>query len=307
MVNSPDRILVIGASGFLGGACVRALRARGKTVIEAVSGRAPHPGARTVDLLDEAAVRALLADARPSGLLHAAWRPVRGDVMNATGNLDWLKASLTLVQAFYDAGGSRAAAIGSSAEYDWSYGVCRAGITPMRPQTIYGAAKHALYVALTAYAERQRLSFVWPRIFFVYGPGEHETRLAASVAKALLEGRPAECTHGRQVRDYLHVDDVAEGIAAAMLSDLQGEIDIASGAPLPVRELVLEIARQLKREDLIRLGARPSPAHDAPIVLGDPEPAARILAWSPRHDLTSGVADTLSWARRAFGPGGAAA
>jgi nucleoside-diphosphate-sugar epimerase len=303
MANSPDRILVTGASGFIGSACVRALRARGKEVIEVVSART-QTGARKVDLLDDAAIRSLLADVRAGTLLHAAWRPVHGDILSAPNNLDWLTASLNLVQSFYATGGQRAAVVGSSNEYDWSYGVCRVGITPMRPWTVYGAAKQALHVALAAYARQLGLSFVWPRIFFVYGPRENETRLAASVAKALIRGYPAECTHGRQVRDYLHVDDVAEGIVAATLSTHQGEIDIAGGVPLPVRGLALEIARQLGREDLLRLGARPSPATDAPIVLGDPEPASRILGWSPRYGLEEGVAHTLEWARSAFDVGG---
>lgn len=292
------RVLVTGARGFLGRASMRLLLAHGWDVVG--TSNSSGDGHRRLDVLDEHAVRALLTDVKPTHLLHAAWRPVHGDVMRSPDNLTWLRASLALVQAFHQSGGVRAAVIGSSAEYDWTDGVCRNNVTPMRPATIYGACKQALHIALDSYAQTTGLGFVWPRVFFVYGPGEHGTRLAASVIRALLRGEPAECTHGRQVRDYLHVDDVASGIVAALESGHNGAVDIASGQGLPVRELVLQIARELGREDLLRLGARPSPVHDAPLVVGDATEAAALLGWAPSFTLQEGIADTIAWERRAL-------
>jgi len=295
------RVLVTGARGFLGGAAARLLGERGWEVVGVSSPRGGDPSrGRVVDLLDEGAVRELMLELRPSHLLHAAWKPVRGDVMRSPDNLAWLKASLGIVQAFREAGGQRAAVIGSSAEYDWSEGICRNNVTPLKPQTMYGAAKHALHVALQGYARATGMSFVWPRVFFVYGPGEHETRLVASVIKALVRGEPAECTHGLQVRDYLHVDDVARGIVQALESEHQGGIDIAAGQGLAVRDLVLAVATQLGRTDLVRLGARPSPVHDAPSVVGDATEAAAVLGWAPRFTLEAGIADTITWGRAEF-------
>jgi nucleoside-diphosphate-sugar epimerase len=69
---------------------------------------------------------------------------------------------------------------------------------------------------------------------------------------------------------------------------------------VPVRELVLEVARQLGREDLLRLGARPSPVHDAPLVLGDASEAAALFGWAPQFTLPDGIADTISWERSAL-------
>jgi nucleoside-diphosphate-sugar epimerase len=292
------RVLVTGASGFLGAPISRQLIAQGWDVVRASA--AERGGHRRVDLLDPDAVRALMDDVRPTHLVHAAWRPVRGNAMYAPDNLTWLRASLDVVQAFREAGGGRAAVIGSSAEYDWSDGICRNGVTPMRPSTIYGACKYALFMALDAFARTVDLSFVWPRVFFVYGPGEHESRLVASVIRALVRGEPAECTHGGQVRDYLHIDDVASGVVAALESEHRGAIDIASGHGIAVGELVTEVARAMGREDLLRLGARPSPAHDVPLVLGDPTEAAAVLGWAPRMTLADGIADTIAWGRRAF-------
>ena len=284
------KVLVTGAHGFIGPACVGALKARGLDVLA--------PPSRDLNLLDEARVQSYMARTRPTHLLHAAWRPVRGDVMRSTENFAWLKASLCLFEAFHAAGGTRVASVGSCAEYDWSYGLCRTGITPLKPTVPYGAAKHALHVAMESYARQVGLSFVWPRVFFVYGPGEHETRLGVYVLKSLLQGRPAELTHGRQIRDYLHVRDVGEGIVAALLSKHQSEIDIARGEPMALRDLALEIGRQTGRAELLRLGARPAPAQEAPVVLSDTAHARAHLDWAPRIRLDQGVAEMVDWGGR---------
>lgn len=299
------RVVVTGAKGFLGQACVRELRARNWDVVGVSTEQRSGGGIawRQVDLLDARATRAMLEEVRPSHLLHAAWKPVHGDVMRSLHNVGWLKASIDLAQAFHETGGQRFVGIGTAAEYDWAQGLCRNGVTPTRPATLYGSSKHALHVTLDAYARSTGMSFVWPRVFFVYGPGEHPSRLAASVVQSLLRGEQARCTHGRQIRDYLHVDDVASGIVSALESDHCGAIDIASGEQLAVRDLVKEIARQLGREDLVLMGARPSPVHDAPMVVGDSSQAEVALNWKPKIGLQRGIEDTIAWGRKALSYG----
>lgn len=292
------RVLVTGATGFLGRPTVRQLRQRGWDVVPVSASGAD--GTERLDLLDEHAVKAFIGATRPSHLLHAAWRAVHGDVMRSPENVRWTAASLLLVEAFRANGGERAAVVGSSAEYDWTDGICRNGVTPLRPATLYGSCKYALYLALDAFARATGLGFVWPRVFFVYGPGEHESRLVASVIKSLVQGVPAGCTEGRQIRDYLHVEDVAAGLVAALESSYSGPVDIAGGPAIAVRDLVTRVAQQLDREDLLRLGARPIPVHDVPLVIGDGDEAARLFGWTPRLSLDEGIADTIAWGRSAF-------
>ena len=294
------RVLVTGARGFLGHASLRVLQTRGWDVVGVSRTTGTSQCHIGVDLLDATAVHSMLKDVKPTHLLHAAWRPVRGDVMRSPENLTWLAASIHLVKAFHEAGGKRVAIIGTSAEYDWSNGVCRNDVTPLRPQGVYGATKHALRVALESFARAVGLGFVWPRVFDVYGPGEHEARLAASVIRSIVRGEPAKCTMGTQVRDYLHIDDVARGIVAALESEHQGAIDIAGGQGIAVRDLVLLIARALGREDLVQFGALPSPAHDVPLLVGDPAEAAAQLGWRPRIELHDGIRETVDWGRAAF-------
>jgi nucleoside-diphosphate-sugar epimerase len=289
------RVLVTGARGFLGGAAARLLKARGWDVVGVSSSEAG--GYLQADLLDETVVRAMIHDVKPSYLLHAAWLPIHGDVMRSPKNLMWLKASVALVHAFHEEGGRRAAVVGTSAEYDWSNGMCRNNITPMRPASVYGACKHALHIALEAYARVAELGFVWPRVFDVYGPREHDTRLVASVMRSLMNGQFAECTHGMQLRDYLYVDDVARGLVAALESEYNGAVDLAGGSGVRVRDVVLQIARELGREDLVRFGVRPPPVHDVPVVIGDGTEAAALLGWKPTYSLEAGIAATIASTR----------
>jgi nucleoside-diphosphate-sugar epimerase len=304
-VEVKDLLLLTGAGGFIGSHCL-GLATEHYEILATTSRSAPpaRKGVQWVrlDLLDEPAVRRLIASERPSHLLHAAWRHVHGDVMSSPENLRWMRASLALVEAFREHGGTRAAVLGSCAEDDWSSGVWRPTSAPHRPHSLYGATKLAMRMALEAYAARTRLSLVWPRPFSLYGPGENESRLVAYVVNALLDGKPAETTDGRQIRDYLHVRDAASGIVAALQSDVVGPLDICSGEAITVREMVREIARQIGREDLLRLGARLAAADEVKVVLGDPRPAREKLGWRPMFGLEDGLADTIAAARAAQAP-----
>jgi nucleoside-diphosphate-sugar epimerase len=147
-----------------------------------------------------------------------------------------------------------------------------------------------------AYAATSGLSAAWARVFFLYGPGEHPQRLVASVVRALLRGEPAPCSHGRQVRDYLHVQDVANGLVAVLDSGLRGDVNVSSGQAVTLREMVETAARLVGRPDLLRLGAVPARANDAPLVVGAAARAA-ALGWRPCHDLESGLRHTIAWWR----------
>ncbi|MEZ4330500.1 MAG: GDP-mannose 4,6-dehydratase [Myxococcota bacterium] len=149
-----------------------------------------------------------------------------------------------------------------------------------------------------AFAEQAQLSAAWGRVFFLYGPREHPDRLVSSVIRSLLRGEPARCSHGRQIRDYLHVQDVADGLVALLDSDLRGAVNVSSGEATTLREIVLTIGRLLDRGDLIQLGALPARANDTALVVGD---NARIVAetgWKPAHDLESGLRQTIEWWQR---------
>jgi len=297
------KVLLTGASGFIGRHCLPALIAHGYEV-HAVSSR---PRAAPVedmsdcvhwyqaDLLDAAQVSALLARVEPTHLLHSAWYAVPGAYWAAPENFRWVEASLHLAQTFVARGGQRVVVTGSCAEYDWRYGYCSEQVTPLRPATVYGICKHALQLMLDALCKQKNVSAAWGRLFFLYGQHEYAERLVASVIRALLQEQVARCSHGGQIRDFLYVHDAADALVALLDSDVNGAVNIASGTPVMLRQVVEEIAVQLGRPDLIKLGALPAPEHEPRLLLADVARLRDEVKWSPQYDLASGLAETIDW------------
>jgi nucleoside-diphosphate-sugar epimerase len=295
-------ILVTGATGFIGRNTLVPLMERGFEVVALTSRDLQDtvPGVRYVqcDLSDRAAVKAVMAEIGPGHLLHLAWRAVVSGLWTAPENMDWLQISLDLARAFVEAGGQRMTVCGSCGDYDWTSGLCTEDVTPLAPGTFYGQAKVALYQALTGYCQINNVELSWGRVFFVYGPGEHESRLGASVVKSLLNGEEALCSHGMQLRDYMHVGDVGAGLAALSASSLTGAYNIASGQAVRVKDVIEGLAAAIGRPELIKLGARDAPAFEPPLITADMTKTRKAgLDWAPRFDIEAGTRDTVDWFR----------
>ena len=293
------KVLLTGAAGFIGHHCLEPLKARGYEV-HAVSTKPMKSGKGGVhwhqaNLLEPGAAKALLAEVKPSHLLHLAWFVVPGKLITAPENFAWVRASMELVQEFAAHGGKRLTVCGSGYEYDWNYGYCSEKLTPAVPNTVYGSCKHALNLLVQSFATQAALSAAWGRVFFLYGPNEHPQRLVSSVILSLLKGEPAKCSHGRQIRDYLHVQDVAEGMVALLDSEVTGAVNVSSGQATTLREIVLTIGRVLERPELIQLGAIPARANDTPLVVGENLRLLNEVGWKQQFDLEAGLRQTIDW------------
>jgi nucleoside-diphosphate-sugar epimerase len=285
------RVLVTGAGGFIGRQTLGPLRERGFDV---------HAVGRVqgVDLLAPGAAVAAVEAVRPTHLLHLAWYAEHGRFWTAPQNLAWVGASLELLHAFAEAGGERAVIAGTCAEYDWGQGGrCVEDSTPLAPATLYGAAKHGLHEVLRPYAAQAGVSLAWGRVFFCFGPHEPPGRLFPSVARALLAGREAPVTHGRQLRDFLAVEELGDAFAALLDSAVAGAVNVASGEPIALRELVELIAHAAGRPELVRFGAvDPRPGEPDELV-ADVARLAGEVRWRPREPLDTGIERAVRWWR----------
>jgi nucleoside-diphosphate-sugar epimerase len=301
MITTVNRILVTGATGFLGSHCLASLVERGFDVLGLYHERAPQDvsGVRWVrgDVMDRTAMRSLIEKNKPKGLLHLAWFVEPGKLITDPSNLSWVSASLDLIRAFRESGGERCAISGSCYEYDWRFGYCVEDVTPSEPDTLYGAAKDSLRRTFLAYCNASGLSGSWGRAFFMYGPRENPARLVSSVIISLLRGLPAKSSHGLQVRDYLHIQDVADGMVALLASECRGTYNICAGNATTIREIVELLGKITGRSDLLQLGALPARANDVPLVLGDGRRTLNDTGWKPRLGLEAGLSHTVDWWR----------
>jgi nucleoside-diphosphate-sugar epimerase len=292
------RVLVTGASGFIGRHTLAALGDRGFDVHAVSSQARSSPGVRwhQADLLHASEVARVMDAVRPTHLLHLAWFAVPGRFWTSPENLRWVQASVELARAFAERGGQRLVAAGTCAEYEATDADCDEHATAVKPSTLYGTCKHATRMVVEGFADG-RFAMAWGRVFHLYGPDEHPDRLVPSVICSLMEGRPALCTAGTQVRDFLHVADVGGAFVALLDSGVCGPVNIASGSPVRVADVVLAIGRAMQAEALVRLGARPVPAHDPPRLTARVVRLRDEVGWRPSFDLGRGLESTIDWWR----------
>lgn len=295
------RVLLTGATGFIGRHAIPELLSRGYEV-HAISSKAINDERgifwHQADLMNPFECEMLLKNIAPSHLLHFAWYAEHGKFWDSEENFEWVEASIRLMRFFRAAGGERIVMAGTCAEYDWTQsGFYIENVDHCSPLTIYGAAKNSLRQLLEAYGKQFDISCAWGRVFFLYGPNEDPRRLLSSVIISLLQNRVMKCTHGNQRRDFLHVQDAASAFVALLDSSIQGEINISSGKAYQLREIILAVANILNSSNLIQFGAITPKAGDPPLIAGDNRRLSNEVGWSPLYQIEDGLLDTVNWWR----------
>jgi nucleoside-diphosphate-sugar epimerase len=294
-----SRVLITGATGFIGGHCILPLLAKGFEVHAISSEPNENQSAdvvwHQVNLLDLDTIAKQIASVQPTHLLHLAWYVLPGKASSAIESFYWVQASLELLKQFHEQGGERVIFVGSDAEYDSNYGYYSEAFTPRNPHTFYGVCKNSLFSLFEAYTHKTGLSGAWARFFNPYGPNEHPQRLVPTAICSLLDREPARCSHGQQIRDFLYVEDGADALVSLLNSSIAGAINIASGQPTALKTVISTIARKLDGEDLVLLGAIPPRPNETPLIVADISRLTNELGWQPKYSLDTGLDKTIEW------------
>ncbi len=287
------RVLLTGASGFLGQYVLRALRQQGIDVVTVARSK-PESSVDFIeaDLLSIINFEALLKQTRATHLLHLAWYTEHGKYWTSPLNLRWQEATSRLVEAFCVAGGKQVVVAGTCAEYDWSLGYCRENSTPLIPSSLYGTAKDATRRLVMAVCNEYQTPCAWGRIFLPYGNGESSTRLIPSLIEVLQKQRAPFGINAQAFRDFLHASDVAEGFVKLLIANATGAYNICSGEPIRLAEIVRTLASQLEADPgpLLALSIeRPG----EPTVLCGENLLLKSLGWRPKLALANGLIQSL--------------
>ena len=303
------KVFITGATGFIGSHVTRLLLSEGCEVHALVRESSDLwrindvvPSLRLVrcDLLAFDALNAHLERIQPDLCIHLAWYAVPGKYLTSLENLSLLNASLHLASRLAGLGCQRFVGIGTCFEYDTRLGYL-SETSPTRPRNLYAASKLALQVVLEQLANTTGMEVAWLRLFYQYGPFENERRLVPSVICSLLRHQVAKVTKGEQIRDFLHVEDVAAAIWAVAQSDLSGAVNIGSGKPVAVRDIVTQIGAILNRPELIAPGVLPYNPSDPLFICANNRRLTESTTWVPRHDLEQGLQHTIVWWQRHLG------
>jgi nucleoside-diphosphate-sugar epimerase len=288
--------LVTGAGGFIGARVCRTLAEKGERFLGVLRpGEAMPPAAGAPwspdafvvsDLRDAAAVSEVVRRASPRFVLnlagvgvHAVAKEtledhVRVNVLVPGAICEAMPAECVLVQA------------GSMSQYAGWSGALAEDTAVLANGTPYAWSKNAAESLLATLAERNRRSVVLARLFGVVGPNEAPHRLLPSVVAACVARKPVDLSDGAQVRDVLHVADVAAALVhLAKTPSVAGKaVNVGRGEGRPVRWMAERAAKRLGGESLLNFGARPRHPGEAESLVADVS-RLRESGFSPSMDL----------------------
>lgn len=293
-----NKVLVTGASGFLGFNCIEMLKSTDFEIHATDINLGVHQNNNKVhwhqaDLADNNQVYQLIKKIKPTHLLHAAWNMETGIKLNSEIHLPWLEIGMNLVKTFAHFGGKRIVSIGSAMEYGPVTSRCIENETPLRPDSVYGKVKHKFQMKLDAFCKQNNLSYAWPRIFLMFGAHENPMRIVPYVIRSIQEKQLVEITQGNQILDYLYVNDVVNALNQLLEGHIEGAVNVCSGKPIQLKEIVLSIAGFLGGEQLLRFGARPSSPHDPKYLVGDNTLLKRETNWVQQYTIEEGLKKTI--------------
>ncbi|HEX4814803.1 MAG TPA: NAD-dependent epimerase/dehydratase family protein [Nonomuraea sp.] len=306
------RVLVTGASGFIGARLAARLATLGAHVHGTSRGHQRGPAAghgagsgegtgvgrgerprvgHRVDLRDARATEELVAAVAPEVIFHLA-----GEVDGARDagvvrpTLEGNLAATVNVLGAAAPYGCRVVLAGSSEEP-------RPGNGHSPPPSPYAMAKAAASGYAELYGRLWGLPYTIVRPTMVYGPGQRDTaKLVPYVTLALLRGQEPRLTSGAKPADWVYVDDVVEAfvLAAGSRRAAGQAFDVGTGTRVPVREVVELLYRIAGVEAAPPFGSVPDRPLDVPQT-ADPGPALELTGWRARTGLEEGLRRTVEW------------
>ncbi|MBN2518224.1 MAG: SDR family NAD(P)-dependent oxidoreductase [Candidatus Altiarchaeota archaeon] len=303
------KVLVTGATGFIGSHLTRRLVSEGADVVilaepgvdlYALEDAKDKVEQITADLRNYNSVEQLVKTVSPDRIFHLAafTNPGRDTANSRLANEVNVGGTVNLLQASLAAAPGLKVFIntGTCEEYGNNPAPFREDMLPW-PVSPYSASKSAAWVFCELFRRSYSLPIVSLRPFLTYGPYQKTNRFLTSLIVSCILGKDFKMSEGKQKREVNYIDDIIEGfILASQTKKAIGQtINIGNGIPHTVRELAEKVRAVSGSRINLGLAAYPYRENEIWNLFCDNTKARKILGWKPETSLEDGLARTVSW------------
>lgn len=300
------KVLVTGATGFIGKHLVSELSSQNAEVISLVRKRNASnfsDRVRTVlcDMADYDDLPDIIADRDIDTVYHFAWQGVSDmDARDADIQLNNVRATLALLQSAHKMGVKTFIGAGSLHEAE--------GIQEMRENKVithlghmYKAAKTCAHLMAKAQAGAQGIRFFWPIITNTYGEGEHSGRLINTVVRKILANESPALSEGEQLYDFIHISDAVHALYLIGKLGIDGtNYILGSGEAKPLKVFMQEVGdiTNNKRGGIptpLGFGQIQSNVTFLPIEAFSTQTLTRDTGFTPSVTFREGIQRTVDW------------
>ena len=280
------KVLVTGATGFVGNYVIKELLKHGHHVIATSSDMGKAEKMQWFSLVEyipfdlkhlDSSINYVQFFKNPDLTIHLAWEglPNYKSTFHLEENLPRHK---TFLKNLIENGLKELTVTGTCLEYGKHEGSLREDMEVM-PSTSYAIAKNELCISLQELQKKYSFSLKWVRLFYMYGEGQNPNSLLSQLDKALQENRTSfNMSRGEQTRDYLPIEKVAKHIVKiALQKNVTGIINCCSGNPITIKELVEKYLKDKNKKIHLILGHYPYPDYESMHFWGDNSKLKSIL------------------------------
>jgi len=300
------RVLVTGGAGYIGSHTVRRLLEKGHDVVvldDLSMGRREFAGGAKLEveaIENTPRVTEILHGARIEAVIHFAAKSLVGeDARNpASYYRTNVLGTISVLDAMARVGVKRIVFSSTAAVYGEPRAIPITEDHPLNPISVYGETKRTAEAAIRAYG----VTAIILRYFNAAGAAidgsigerhEPETHLIPLAIRASLGGPPLRIFgDGSQIRDFVHVEDLAEAHILALTHERSDTFNLGTSKGTAVRDVIARVG------NVPTVTAPPRPGDPARLVASR-EKAERILGWRPKYDIVDCIQTALAWHRRA--------
>lgn len=193
----------------------------------------------------------LIKEFEPEVCVHTAWITTPGIYLESPINYQLLEDSVKFITKAALISVKYAIVTGTCVEYAPSSLPLKEDESPINPVSTYAKCKHELHLRLLEDSKKLGFDMCWARIFYPYGIGEPPDKLCSYLIRKFMNNERVYLKSPNNVRDYIHVEDIAETLLLILEKHFSGTVNIGTGIGISVREIADLIAEYLRKPDLI--------------------------------------------------------